>query len=110
MLHCSHFWNDGAYPGTRFDPENCDAICYPHHFGSPSIGWEYRKAGEYRDWKMRKLGQQRYDDMEKRARFGSLRFWTYDIVEELRQAIRDGNYEAVYKKHRPLGVRGQSMV
>lgn len=61
-LHCSHFWGR-SNKCTRFDPLNCDALCYGCH-----RRWESNKQGEYRDFKIRQLGKKGYDELEKRAR------------------------------------------
>lgn len=63
-LTCSHFWAR-QHKGTRFDPDNCDAVCWmPCH----KYYWEKEKQGDYRDFKIRQLGLKRYKEMEKRAR------------------------------------------
>lgn len=63
-LTCSHFWNR-QHKGTRFDPENNDAVCWmPCH----KYHWEKEKQGDYRDFKVRQLGMARYQALEARAR------------------------------------------
>lgn len=53
-LTCSHFW--GRYASaTRYDPENCDALCMGCHFKV-----ENAKQGVYLDFKMKQLGKKRY--------------------------------------------------
>ena len=60
----SHFWAR-QHKGTRFDPENCDAVCWmPCH----KYHWEKEKQGAYRDFKINQLGMPRYQAMEARAR------------------------------------------
>lgn len=60
----SHFW-PRQHKGTRFDPENCDAVCWmPCH----KYIWEKEKQGQYRDFKLNQLGVARYQAMEARAR------------------------------------------
>jgi hypothetical protein len=61
-LQCSHFWSRHN-KCTRFDPLNCDALCYGCH-----ALWEGNKQGDYRDWKIRQLGKKGYEALEKRAR------------------------------------------
>lgn len=39
---CSHYYGR-ATKNTRFDPENCIALCYFHHFKSKDLGFEYQK-------------------------------------------------------------------
>lgn len=60
----SHFWNR-QHKGTRFDPENNDAICW---FPCHAYHFEKEKQGEYRDFKLRQLGTRKYNALEKRAR------------------------------------------
>lgn len=62
-LTCSHFWPRDVWP-TRFDPNNCVAACRGCHF----YKWENMKQGEYRDFMIRWLGQEKYDAMEKVVR------------------------------------------
>lgn len=68
-LHCSHFIGR-AHKATRYDFENCDALCWGCH-----QYFETKKATEYRDWKIDQLGQKRYDELVKRGasivQFGS---------------------------------------
>lgn len=59
---CSHFWGRGN-SATRYDEENCDAVC-----GGCHMRHEGSKQGEYRTRKIKQLGQERYDELEKRAR------------------------------------------
>lgn len=59
-LHCRHFWSHWNI-GTRFDLENCDALC---------LGCLYylahdRRAFEF--WKLGQLGRERYDAMRLRS-------------------------------------------
>lgn len=61
-LQCSHFWGRGN-KATRFDPENCDALCYGCHARN-----EGNKQGFYRDFKIKQLGLKGYNALEKRAR------------------------------------------
>lgn len=59
----SHFWSR-THSATRYDPENCDTLCWlPCHYT-----WEHEKHGDYRDFKIKQLGQERYDALERRAR------------------------------------------
>lgn len=82
-LHCSHFWGR-ANKNTRFDPLNCDALCYGCH----SL-WEGNKQGDYRDFKIAQLGIEGYDRLERRART-SIKFGAYELkqkIAELKQVI-----------------------
>jgi len=60
-LQCSHFWGRGN-KGTRFEPDNCDALCYGCH----SL-WESNKQGANRDFKLKQLGEARYKSLEIQA-------------------------------------------
>lgn len=64
-LQCSHFWPRAA-SHTRFDPENCDTLCYGCHYGDRYHGWEYAKQGEYRTFKISQLGEEKYRKLEER--------------------------------------------
>lgn len=61
-LDNSHYWKRGD-SGTRYDPENCDSACRECH-----TIWEKQKNNEYRDWKIRQLGIERYNMLEFNAR------------------------------------------
>jgi hypothetical protein len=59
-LHCSHFYSRGKW-NTRFDPENCIALCYGCH-----RYWD-KHIGEYEAYKIEKMGQQAFDMLTARA-------------------------------------------
>lgn len=67
QLQCSHFWGR-KNSATRYDPDNCVALCYRHHYGDRIRGWEYSKHAEYRDYMIAWLGDAKYDALMKRAR------------------------------------------
>ena len=48
-LQASHYWTRDI-SATRFDPENVDALCYPHHYGNVN-GWEYHKHCCYKAYR-----------------------------------------------------------
>ena len=60
-LHNSHYFGRGR-EGTRFDPENCDALCYGCH-----RYWEKADREEYRAFKVRQLGENRFLSLTVRA-------------------------------------------
>lgn len=66
-LQCSHFWAR-SNSATRYDPDNCVALCYKHHYGDRSHGWEYAKHAEYRDYMLSWLGEERYNALMLRGR------------------------------------------
>lgn len=49
-LHCSHFISRGNY-ATRFDPENCIALCHGCH-----RYWDTKNKAEYEQFKKDQLG------------------------------------------------------
>lgn len=61
-LQCSHFWGRG-HKATRWDPENCDALCYGCHARN-----EGNKQGFYREFKIKQLGMKAYRALEKRSK------------------------------------------
>lgn len=62
-LTCSHFW-PRQHKGTRYDPENCVAVCWmPCH----KYHWEKEKQGEYMDFMIAWIGNEKYDALKKRA-------------------------------------------
>jgi hypothetical protein len=75
-LHNSHFYGR-ANENTRFEPDNCDALCHGCH--------RYFTANPefYRTWKLKQLGQKRYDTLmlqahtyKKKDRKMELIIWT----------------------------------
>jgi hypothetical protein len=56
-ITCSHFWSR-RHENTRFDLENCDTLC----FGCHSL-WESDKQGDYRDFKIKQLGEKEYKNL-----------------------------------------------
>jgi hypothetical protein len=57
-LQCSHYWSR-RNESTRFDPENCDALCAGCH-----RLWGGDDRSKYTDYKTKQLGQQGYDLLE----------------------------------------------
>lgn len=61
-LHNSHYWLRG-HENTRFDPENCDALCAScHAYAETHEGHD----AWYKPFKIAQLGQQAYDLLEMR--------------------------------------------
>lgn len=85
-LQCSHYIGR-AHKATRYDPENCIALCWFHHFKSKDLGFEYQKQtvekhgwdGQYTLFMKKWLGTERFYALV--ARGGT--------VKKLRQAILD---------------------
>lgn len=73
-LQCSHY-HGRATKSTRFDEDNCIALCYYHHFRSKELGWEYKKQtvekdgfdGEYTIFMQNWLGLDKYYELRLRA-------------------------------------------
>ena len=62
-LHCSHYWGRG-HENTRFDPENCIALCWYHH----KFGWGHGDGrNEYTSYMRKKLGDKGFDLLDVRA-------------------------------------------
>lgn len=55
-LHNSHFYGRG-HESTRFEPDNCQALCFGCHqyLGS--------NPNDHRDFMLKKLGQKRFDTL-----------------------------------------------
>ena len=85
QLQCSHFWNQGTYGFVRYDEENADTLCAAHHAANEQLGWEFKKQGEYRDWKIEQLGEERYKELENRAHGkGKYYFqWSPELIKEI---------------------------
>lgn len=61
-LHCSHYWNRWR-EGTRYEPDNCDALC----FGCHKL-WGSDERDEYTKFKTKQLGENRMKTLELQAR------------------------------------------
>lgn len=62
-LTCSHFWGR-QHKATRFDPDNCVAACWmPCH----KYYWEKEKQGAYRDFMLSWLGEEKYEELRRKA-------------------------------------------
>ncbi len=53
----SHYFGRGK-ESTRFEPNNCDTLCYGCH-----IIWGSRDREAYREFKIKQLGQDGYDKL-----------------------------------------------
>ncbi len=61
-LQCSHYKNRWKM-STRFHPDNCDTLCFNCHLGDD--GWEYKKESEYKQFKIRQIGIERFNALIK---------------------------------------------
>ena len=74
-LTCSHYIGR-AVKSTRFDEENCIALCLFHHFFSKDLGFEFQKQtkvkhgydGQYTLFMRSRLGTTRFNALVKRAK------------------------------------------
>jgi hypothetical protein len=55
VLQCSHFFGR-TMKSVRFEPDNCDSLCYGCH-----RYWEKEDREGYRTFKVKQLGQSRFD-------------------------------------------------
>ena len=61
-LQNSHFW-DRQWWATRFDPDNCCALCaWCHTLDRDS--WQEDRLGEYKDFMLKKLGKKKYGNLK----------------------------------------------
>lgn len=60
-LQCSHYFGR-TKESVRFDEENCDTLC----FGCHRI-WEKEDREDYREFKVKQLGQKKFDLLQVRA-------------------------------------------
>lgn len=63
VLTASHFWSSTKW-NTRWTFDNIDPLCWGCHSGV----WEHDKQGEYEDFKLKQLGQERYDELAEMAK------------------------------------------
>lgn len=79
-LHNSHFIGR-ANKSTRFEPDNCDSMCFGCH-----QYLETHKATLYRDWKIEQLGEDRFVQLiqksNKITKFGKAE------AKEMRKVLR----------------------
>ena len=60
-----------AVKSTRFDPDNCVALCWFHHYKSKDLGFEYQKQtlekhgfeGQYTIFMKNRLGPEKYQQL-----------------------------------------------
>lgn len=65
-----------AVKSTRFDPDNCIALCYWHHFRSKDLGFEYQKQtgekhgydGQYTIFMQKRLGPKAFNALNRRSK------------------------------------------
>ncbi len=57
-LDCSHYFGRQAEEGTRFEPDNCIALCRGCH-----NYWDEIDKEGYRDFKIKQLGKERFETL-----------------------------------------------
>ena len=74
ILHCSHFYGR-ANRRVRYDPDNCDAMCYHDH--------QYLSShpNTYVEWKKEQLGEKKFEDLNKRANWPHMKKIDLKLVE-----------------------------
>ena len=73
-LHNSHFYGRG-HENTRFEPDNCQALCFGCHqyLGS--------NPNDHRDFMLKKLGQKRFDTLQLQANTYKKKDRAYEILK-----------------------------
>lgn len=74
-LQCSHYIGR-AHKATRWDYDNCIALCWYHHYKSKDLGYEYQKQtvekhgwdGQYTLFMKRWLGPEKWATLQERAK------------------------------------------
>ena len=86
QLQCSHFWVRQHY-STRFDPDNCCAVCaWCHTFDKDN--WENDRLGEYRAYMIKKLGKKGFEKLKaKHFEFKSKREAIIECMELLQDTL-----------------------
>jgi len=81
--NCSHFHGRG-HEGTRYEPDNCDTLCYPCH-----QLWEKDERAEYEDFKKKQLGINRFKTLKLQANtyFRKDRKKALEIAKELLKSL-----------------------
>ncbi len=74
-IQASHFYSRVAR-SVRWDVDNVDVLCQGCHFYL-----EGRKNGEYYDWKIKKLGTKKFNELKKR--YYTLKQWSIKEKQEL---------------------------
>jgi len=92
-LQCSHYIGR-ATKSTRFDEDNCIALCWKHHYADKLLGFEYQKQtkkehgrdGEYTIFMRKHLGRTRFALLNRRAKqkLKLTREYLTNLIEELK--------------------------
>lgn len=96
-LHCSHFHGRGKW-GTRFDPDNCEAICYGCHSYLGSNPIEHTKR------QREKLGETLFEILAEKARDTTLGRMAKRSEKEIR-----AHYRSELKRIQEANARGEEV-
>mgnify|MGYP004458241523 FL=1 len=88
-MHNSHFIGRSRY-NTRYDEENCDALCMACHTGANSISHD-----EYVNFKKNQLGDRKYAELIQRGQtiVKQRDYKTPEFYEKLKERLADVIYE-----------------
>lgn len=93
----SHYWGRGDKI-HRFDPLNCDTLCFECHQKHES-----NKQGYYRTWKINQLGEEVYKVMEVNHYQGSKKYGAYE------KALLNKILKEQYKNKEHLNINWKVM-
>lgn len=81
-LHNSHYFTRGRW-STRYDLENCEALCYGCHryFDSHKL--------EYKEWKIARMGEENFYKLERKSnKAGNKKYFrSKDFTKELKTML-----------------------
>jgi 5-methylcytosine-specific restriction endonuclease McrA len=91
-LHCSHFFGR-ANENTRFDPQNCTAICFGCH-----KYFDEKDREAYREFKIKQIGKKEFEKLTIRARMSCKkdRKLSYLYVQQLFKELEEERGENFY--------------
>jgi len=81
-LHCSHYYGRANWT-TRFEPDNCVALCYGCHKYFDETNRE-----AYRDFKLKKLGTKKFNALKRLAN-KNIKDLGWSDKKQLEQSIID---------------------
>jgi hypothetical protein len=88
-LQNSHYFGR-AIKSTRFDPDNCVALCWLHHFKDKLLGYEYQKQtyekhgydGQYTKFMKARLGEKKFRFLREKSRRTMKQNIAIDLFEQ----------------------------
>lgn len=95
-LQCSHYIGRAVF-FTRFDEDNCVALCWLHHFKDKMLGWEYQKQreevqgwdGQYTKFMRRWLGTDKFNALIERSKETIKRTEAIQKVIDANEAVQN---------------------